>query len=65
MRKSLEPGEDLWFFGLDVSDAFHQIPLKKNEWKFTTVSCNGKFYLFKVLVFGSGSAPTVWGRYAA
>ena len=22
-------------------------------------------YEFKVLVFGSGSAPTVWGRYAA
>ena len=25
----------------------------------------GKFYVFRVLVFGSGSAPTVWGRYAA
>ena len=26
---------------------------------------DGVYYSFTVLVFGSGSAPTVWGRFAA
>ena len=26
---------------------------------------DGKFVVFKSLVFGSGSSPTVWGRFAA
>ena len=52
-------------FGTDISDAFHQIPLDPAERKFTATSFAGKFYLFRVLVFGATSAPTVWGRYAA
>ena len=32
---------------------------------FTATQVAGKFYLFRVLVFGSASAPTVWGRFAA
>jgi hypothetical protein len=63
--KLLRPGEDIYFFGTDVSDAFHQIPLRRNEWKFTVAEFAGKYYIFTVLVFGSASAPTVWGRYAA
>ena len=55
----------VWLFGSDVSDAFHQIPLNASEQRFTVAQFQGKFYVFKVLVFGSGSAPTVWGRYAA
>ena len=59
MGSLLEDGDELWFFGLGVTDAFHQLPLRQNEWKFTAVSFGGKFCIFEVLVFGSGSAPTV------
>ena len=50
--------------GTDVSEAFHQVPLHESERQFI-VALAGKYYVFKVLVFGSSSAPTVWGRYAA
>jgi hypothetical protein len=55
----------LWLFGTDISDAFHQVPLHPDEWRFTAAAFQGKFFVFKVLVFGSASAPTVWGRFAA
>ena len=55
----------MWLFGTDISDAFHQVPLHPDEWRFTAAAFQGKFYVFKVLVFGSASAPTVWGRFAA
>ena len=64
LSKLLTPGEEIYFFGTDVTDAFHQIPLRRNEWRFTVAEFNGKYYIFTVLVFGSASAPTVWGRYA-
>ena len=51
--------------GTDVSDAFHQVPLRREERQFTVAAVDGTFYVFTVLVFGSGSAPTVWGRYSA
>jgi hypothetical protein len=65
LLKCIHPGEEIWFFGTDVSDAFHQIPLRQDEWRFTVAEFSGKYYVFTVLVFGSASAPTVWGRYAA
>ena len=55
---STEP--NLVLLGTDTSDAFHQVPLNPSERRF-----QGKYYSFKVLVFGSASAPTVCGRYAA
>ena len=51
--------------GLDISDAFHQVPSHLEERHLTAVAILGCVYLFYVLVFGSTSAPTVWGRYAA
>jgi hypothetical protein len=36
-----------------------------DEWRFTVAAINGKCYTFQVLAFGSASAPTVWGRFAA
>ena len=50
---------------LDISDAFHQVPLNRGEQRFTVAEFEGTFYVFRVLVFGSASAPTVWGRVAA
>ena len=65
LQRACAPHEHVVLFGTDIADAFHQVPLSKAERKFSVVSINGDYYVFKVLVFGSGSAPTVWGRYAA
>jgi hypothetical protein len=51
--------------GADISDAFHQVPLHPSERRFTLAAVGNYVYEFQVLVFGSGSAPTIWGRYAA
>ena len=51
---------DVELIGVDISDAFHQIPLHASERRYTVACFQGKFYLFVVLVFGSKSAPTVW-----
>jgi hypothetical protein len=58
-------GSDIVLLGADISDAFHQVPLNPAERRFTLAAVGDHVYEFKVLVFGSGSAPTVWGRYAA
>jgi hypothetical protein len=52
-------------FGTDVADAFHQVPLHPLEGRYTVAVFESRFYYFTVLVFGSASAPTVWGRFAA
>ena len=57
--------KSVWLLGTDISDAFHQVPLDPKEWQYTAAAFRGRVYVFKVLVFGSVSAPTVWGRYAA
>ena len=54
-----------FLMGSDVTEAFHQVPLHPSEQAYTVASVAGVFYVFRVLVFGSGSAPTVWGRYGA
>ncbi len=60
-----EEGESVWLMVVDITDAFHLIPLQPDERRFTAAEFQGRFYAFSVLVFGSASAPTVWGRYAA
>ncbi len=65
LSKNTPGNTTLHLFGTDISDAFHQVPLHPSEWRFTAASFQGKYYVFKVLVFGSASAPTIWGRYAA
>ena len=66
LRELSAPGkEDAFMLGTDVSEAFHQVPLHPSERRYTVASLGGRFFVFKVLVFGSSSAPTVWGRYAA
>ena len=52
-------------FCADVEDAFHQIPRNQAERRFALASVGGLVLAFRVLVFGSASAPTVWGRFAA
>ena len=65
LAASRKSGEEIALLGTDIADAFHQVPLNSQEWKYTAASLGEDVYVFKVLVFGSVSAPTVWGRYAA
>jgi hypothetical protein len=58
-------GTDVRLLGTDITDAFHLIPLHESERRFTLAAVGDAVYEFRVLVFGSGSAPTVWGRFAA
>ena len=51
--------------GTDVSEAFHRVPRHESERQFTVAALAGRYYVRKVLVFGSSSASIVWGRYAA
>ncbi len=61
----LDPAGEIILFGCDVESAFHQVPVHSSEWKHAVTYLDGVWYVFKVLVFGAASAPTVWGRVAA
>jgi hypothetical protein len=47
----------VWLFGIDISDAFHQIPFNDSEKRFTVAFVDNKFWVFNCLVFGSGCRP--------
>ena len=57
--------ESVVFLALDVADAFNNVPVRPEERRFTCASIKGRYIVFDSLVFGSGSSPTVWGRFAA
>ena len=65
LAASSTTGENIWMLVLDIMDAFHQLPLHPDEQHFTVVLFDGVYYVSRVLVFGSASAPTVWGRAAS
>ena len=65
LHRFCSTGEQLEFLGFDIADAFNNIPVRLNERRFLCASIAGKFIVFDSLVFGSGSSPTIWGRYAA
>eukprot|EP00971_Amphidinium_carterae_P348661 6490615-Amphidinium_carterae.3 len=50
---------------VDFKDAFHTVPIHPSEAKYQAVRVADKLYYFTVLVFGSATAPTLWGRVAA
>lgn len=62
-------GSQVWLAAVDIRDAFMNVPAGDD--KYMTVASKednkGKqeLIIFDVLVFGSGSSPTIWGRYAA
>eukprot|EP00969_Alexandrium_andersonii_P253740 11215002-Alexandrium_andersonii.AAC.1 len=45
--------DQISFLGAGVANAFHQAPLSPDEYKFTAVVLQGKYYYFRVLVFGA------------
>lgn len=65
LQQFLQEDEQLEFLGFDISDAFNNIPVRSDERRFLCAAIGGKYIVFDSLVFGSGSSPTVWGRYAA
>ena len=69
LARSCAPGEQVWLVCYDIADAFNNIPVHPEETPFTCAhieaSSGTKYVVFDSLVFGSGSSPTVWGRFAA
>ena len=60
--------EEPIFAAVDIQDAFHNVPSGKDK-KYTAARCEmedgqDKFIVYDVLVFGSKSSPTIWGRFA-
>ena len=53
---------EVHFTVADFSDAFHLIPVNDQEVKYQSVVFRGEVFAFRVLVFGSAVAPTLWGR---
>ena len=60
--KSAVTGTLIQLLGIDISDAFHQVPNHPEGRHLTAVAILGLVFLFFVLVFGSNCAPTVRGR---
>lgn len=57
------------FAAIDIQDAFHNVPSAKDK-RYTAARCQMEdgqdcFIVYDVLVFGSKSSPTIWGRFAA
>eukprot|EP00435_Cladocopium_sp_Y103_P026794 s2314_g6.t1 len=57
------------FAAVDIQDAFHNVPAGSDR-RYTVASAemeDGKmaYIIYNVLVFGSRSSPTLWGRFAA
>ena len=62
LRKS---GGQLEWMVLDISDAFHNVPMRPSERRFSCGKVGDRYVVFEVLCMGGKSAPNVWGRYAA
>ena len=50
---------------LDVADAFHNVPVRESERRFSCGKVGDKYVCFKSLCMGGKSAPNIWGRFAA
>ena len=62
-------GDQVWLAAVDIKDAFMNIPAGKDKFMTTAATSDKEgrpvILVFDVLVFGSGSSLTIWGRYAA
>ena len=57
--------EGLEWLVLDISDAFHNVPMRPSERKFACGRLGNLYIAFEVLCMGLKSAPDIWGRFAA
>ena len=58
-------GDSLEWLVVDISDAFHNIPLRSSERRFACAKVGDFYVVFEVLCMGGRSAPNIWGRNAA
>ena len=67
--RSHRKGAQVWLAAVDIRDAFMNVPAGDDKYMTVASKEDGKgnqeLIIFDVLVFGSGSSPTIWGRYAA
>ena len=55
VKRALRPG--MWVTSLDLSDAYHHIPIKQSDQKFLCFQVDGIRYMYMVLPFGLTTAP--------
>ena len=65
LLRECRSGESVQLAVIDIQDAFHCIPVRPDEQRFQATLFQGRYHVFRVVIFGSGSAPTIWGRVAA
>jgi hypothetical protein len=65
LAEQAQEGESIDMLVLDVSDAFHIVPLHPLERKYVCTQHEGKYQEYLCLVFGPKTGPTTWGRIAA
>ena len=54
-----------WLFTADVKDAFHQIPIWRDQIKYVGIKMCGMLFFWTTLVFGLASSCNIWGEFAA
>ena len=54
-----------WIFTADVKDAFHQIPIWRQQIKYVGIKICGMIFFWTTLVFGLASSCNIWGEFAA
>ena len=60
IREHLMKGE--WATSLDLSDAYHHVPIHRAHRRYLRFCFNGKIYQYKALVMGLTSSPGVFTR---
>lgn len=58
-------GLGAWLIKLDVSAAYKQIPVRREDWPLLGFLWEGKYYYERVLPFGLRSSCRLWDLYAA
>ena len=60
-----ELGKDCLLSKQDLKDAYKQIRLHPQDWKYTGIKFDGKYYFSAYLVFGATCAPGVFERHSS
>ena len=64
-EKLWELGKDCLLSKVDIANAYKQLRIHPQDWKFTGVKFEGKYYFSAYLVFGVTSAPGVFERHSS
>lgn len=59
------PEERVQFMSVDFADAFKQLTVRENEYRFLSGRALGGYFIYKTALFGIKTGPLVWGRMAA